>query len=242
MAPMSAVSSLSREVLEDLYVKQRLSLTAIAKRFGCSRDPIRDLVVGYGWHVDAKRRACNRRDRRGPSGKDMTGVQFGHLTLLQHLPAASSKQGGHWLCVCDCGTKVRTSMKAMREVRTMYRIDACKGCRDKRYGRDKRRQLPEGDEGWSINKQGYAIVIRGGVTYRQHRVVMERILGRALDVNEIVHHRNGIRHDNRPENLELWVTTELGQPYGQRAEDRVRDAIEVLRRYAPSKLAVDYLG
>lgn len=62
----------------------------------------------------------------------------------------------------------------------------------------------------------------------EHVKVMTETLGRPLVPGENVHHINGVRDDNRPENLELWVTS---QPKGQRPADLVEWAREILRRY-----------
>lgn len=62
----------------------------------------------------------------------------------------------------------------------------------------------------------------------EHRMVMEKHLGRYLEPNELVHHKNGIRNDNRIENLELWVRK--GHPNGSRVDQKYVDEISNLRQ------------
>jgi hypothetical protein len=99
-------------------------------------------------------------------------------------------------------------------------------------GEASRRKRLDGEGTISVHR-GYRYI----VTYRdgrrvskqaEHRLVMEHILGRALFPDETVHHRNGVRSDNEPSNLELWSSW---QPAGQRVEDKITWARQILDRY-----------
>ena len=151
------------------------------------------------------------------------GQKYGRWAVLES--AERDKYGkARWLCRCDCGTT-----KKVIENHLQAGTSTSCGC----YGRQRGKKSPHWRGGRKKTRQGYIdIYMPGHPVGRsyvlEHRLVMEDHLGRYLKAGEKVHHRNGVRDDNRPENLELWTT---GHPPGQRVSDLVEWAQEILAEH-----------
>lgn len=105
----------------------------------------------------------------------------------------------------------------------------------------KRRSTPQSPGRWPTGTGYILCVFYDDLGVRrsilEHRKVMQESIGRDLYPEETVHHLNGVRDDNRIENLELWSSH---HPKGQRSVDKTNWAIETLIRYLPEALNDEY--
>jgi len=72
---------------------------------------------------------------------------------------------------------------------------------------------PNWKGGKKLHKKGYVQILIDGKYVLEHRYIMEQLIGRTLTEWETVHHINGNRSDNRPENLELKINEEHPQGF-----------------------------
>lgn len=156
--------------------------------------------------------------------KDLSGKIFGNWTVIKRAKT-SKGPGTYWKCRCLCGIiKTIYASNLMRRRSKHCRTCWCTGKFTAADGYVHVRNPKHANAG--IN--GYI---------REHVLVMSKHLKRPLLKGELVHHKNGIRNDNRLRNLELWTK---GHPTGKRVKDMIVFCLTQLKLYAPNTLLRKY--
>lgn len=164
---------------------------------------------------------------------------------IEHIRRWVEIEGRTLQWVADrCGTGHQVMSKVCRRF----------GIRTQRTGPRAGAGHPEWDGGRLIDKSGYVLLYCPGhpraraprkCYVLEHRLVMERHLGRLLTDLEVVHHRNGVRGDNRIENLELHASngrhlaaTLPGKPHNVSPANRAKLAELMRKRRSQSRSVV----
>jgi hypothetical protein len=183
--------------------------------------------------ISGRRKQCRKcfsksvSERRRNRLPELTGLRFSKLVVLGRQKTVGFSK---YECQCDCGNKKFVSAYELINKGTQ----SC-GCWRHEFQKKRTGENHPNWKGGYKTRNGYVEILnpqhpnagkRGYV--KEHTAVMSSHLGRPLLPDDTVHHKNGIRHDNRLENLELWASK---HPSGQRVEDLIIFAEEILKRY-----------
>jgi hypothetical protein len=166
--------------------------------------------------------------------RDLKNQRFGNLVVIKSLSQRSRFGNVRWLCKCDCGKEHISLSHNLINGNTK----SC-GCSSSKFRRGNKHKLWKGGR---CNERAYILLYmpehpnarKNGYIF-EHIFIMSQSLGRPLYPNEIVHHKNGIKNDNRLENLDLRLISQHLQ--GQSVEgDLIPYSIAILKRYKPEVL------
>jgi len=176
---------------------------------------------------------CIRYGRGGRKYQDITGEVFNDLTVLG-LSGRSiiNGKGRHlWKCKCVCGNIRKATTTSLRT----GAVKRCRACKKVLSGSVMGNRIKDANGYVLITCRCHPNATKQGYV-REHVYVMSRYLNRKLEKGEEVHHKNGIKDDNKLENLELWRSN---HPSGQRVSDMVEFCYDYLKVHAPYLVKVE---
>ena len=179
------------------------------KRSICHYENCQAFVVGHG--------LCQFHYERKRNGKKLDDpIRFKSETLVCEIFGCTKKHAAHGLCKMHLKRKERGADLFLPNQKDSSTWEFH-------------------DVKWRHDSHGYLSGTWKSKWVKQHRAIWEAHHGRELRSFENVHHKNGIRDDNRIENLELWTKP---QPCGQRPEDLVDWVLENYRDMVIDRLNI----
>ncbi len=139
------------------------------------------------------------RNARDQAAKEAKSIECNYCGTMFYKPDAWKKRTKKHYCSKLCGVTARIGTKAAASTR-------------KKMSEARLREKNPGWKGGRFTTKGYVYILinpTGPAVYRrEHDLIIERIIGRSLVKGEVVHHKNEIKNDNRPENLQLMTISE----------------------------------
>ena len=172
-------------------VDEHGTIKAVARHLGVNHAAVHRAIKDYGWHITSDKSRWKKRTSRLVVHHDrirelaLTG-QYSTTEIARLIGEKNAEQVRRYM--------VRHNMPRIAE-------GARKGAKNHgwRGGR-----IIDADGYVQVHQPDHPNAKSNGKVY-EHRLVMEQVLGRYLEPEEVVHHINGIKDDNRPENLALFA-------------------------------------
>ncbi len=178
-----------------------------------------------------------------------SGIEFNNQYVEKWGTRARSLTIGRVCRQCQNIDRVRV-MNIRQAIKNQKFTGLCVSCSSKKH-------LPPQLIGHSSHawKGGSFITAKGYIMTRvpqhpnacngyvfEHRLVIEKSLGRYLLRHETVHHKNGVKSDNRIENLELWTKSHSdGQRYADMSIEEIKILIQMLEDILEDKKSYEHL-